>query len=446
MGRVGALDGGKSFRAALFSLLALFSLSLVTLVPHAATSAPGSNAQQAQDAYAKLPLSFVPNRGQTDKRVRYYAQGPGYGFFFTDDKAVLSFTKGKRGTALELTLARREPGTRASRPAAAARGRVNYLVGSRAARPTSRPTGTSSTATSGRASTWSSAAQGGKLKYEFHVAPGADPSPTSGSPIAAPTACRSGARATCSIGRRSGRCATRGRAATSASAASGSGREPLRSSARRERLRLHGRAPTTAAGRSSSTRASSTPPTSAERDLDNGAGDRGRRDGNAYVTGYTDSADFPTTSGAFDTTLRRQLDDDAFVTKLNPAGSALVYSTYLGGTRATTRAHGIAVDASGSAYVTGTPTPATSRPPRGRSTRASTAAPTRRLRDEAQPGRLGARLLHLPGRDRQPTTATAIAVDASGSAYVTGHDLSTDFPTTAGAFDTSFNGGTATRS
>ena len=51
--------------------------------------------------------------------------------------------------------------------------------------------------------------------------------------------------------------------------------------------------------------------------------------GNAYVTGYTDSTNFPTTPGAFQTTYGGG--DDAFVTKLNPAGTALVYSTYLGG-------------------------------------------------------------------------------------------------------------------
>ena len=47
------------------------------------------------------------------------------------------------------------------------------------------------------------------------------------------------------------------------------------------------------------------------------------------MTGYTISTDFPTTAGAFDTTFNG--DDDAFVTKLNPSGAALVYSTYLGG-------------------------------------------------------------------------------------------------------------------
>jgi hypothetical protein len=73
-------------------------------------------------------------------------------------------------------------------------------------------------------------------------------------------------------------------------------------------------------------------------------------DGNAYVLGWTESSDFPTTPDAFQTTLRGQA--NAYVAKLDPAGSALVYSTYLGG-REQEIARGIAVDAAGNAYVTG---------------------------------------------------------------------------------------------
>src|SRR5205807_10510131 len=73
--------------------------------------------------------------------------------------------------------------------------------------------------------------------------------------------------------------------------------------------------------------------------------------GNAYVTGDTFSTNFPTTAGAFQTALSGGY--DAFVTKLNPTGSApLVYSTYLGGSGGEIGS-GIAVDASGNAYVTG---------------------------------------------------------------------------------------------
>src|SRR5262249_50683732 len=83
--------------------------------------------------------------------------------------------------------------------------------------------------------------------------------------------------------------------------------------------------------------------------------DRGRgiavdASGNAYVTGDTDSTDFPTTPGAFQPTFAGS--EDAFVTKLNSSGTALVYSTYLGGNN-NDLGSTIAVDASGNAYVTG---------------------------------------------------------------------------------------------
>ena len=71
--------------------------------------------------------------------------------------------------------------------------------------------------------------------------------------------------------------------------------------------------------------------------------------GNAYLTGYTASTNFPLASPLRSSNAASV---DAFVTKLNPAGSALVYSTYLGGS-ATDYGTAIAVDASGSAYVTG---------------------------------------------------------------------------------------------
>ena len=70
--------------------------------------------------------------------------------------------------------------------------------------------------------------------------------------------------------------------------------------------------------------------------------------GNAYVTGATDSINFPTTQGALQTT--RNGVGNAFVTKLNPTGSGLVYSTYLGGGYDSGSA--IAVDMAGNAYVT----------------------------------------------------------------------------------------------
>ncbi|MBI3300513.1 MAG: SBBP repeat-containing protein, partial [Deltaproteobacteria bacterium] len=71
--------------------------------------------------------------------------------------------------------------------------------------------------------------------------------------------------------------------------------------------------------------------------------------GNAYVTGGTTSTNFPTVSPLQATNGGGA---DAFVTKLNPAGSALIYSTYLGGS-GDDDSFGLAIDASGNAYVTG---------------------------------------------------------------------------------------------
>src|SRR5205823_1275151 len=73
--------------------------------------------------------------------------------------------------------------------------------------------------------------------------------------------------------------------------------------------------------------------------------------GNIYVTGSTGSTDFPTTPKAFQTAPK--FSSTLFVTKLNPTGTALLYSTFLGGSFSP-NVNGIAVDAAGNAYVTGT--------------------------------------------------------------------------------------------
>ena len=71
---------------------------------------------------------------------------------------------------------------------------------------------------------------------------------------------------------------------------------------------------------------------------------------NAYVTGFTNSNDFPTTAGAFQPTFAGV--SDAFVSKLNSSGSTLVHPTYLGG-GSLDIGYGIATDSAGNAYVSG---------------------------------------------------------------------------------------------
>ena len=86
--------------------------------------------------------------------------------------------------------------------------------------------------------------------------------------------------------------------------------------------------------------------------------------GNAYVAGTTSSADFPVTAGAFQKSavFAGSQRSHAFVEKLNPSGSGLLYSTFLAG-NGSDGAQGIAVDAAGNVYVTGNTTSSTSRLP-----------------------------------------------------------------------------------
>jgi len=82
-------------------------------------------------------------------------------------------------------------------------------------------------------------------------------------------------------------------------------------------------------------------------------------DGNAYISGWTDDPNFPATAGAFQIQLDSSLrypyvpPSDAFVAKLNPTGTAMVWATYLGGSQADA-ANTIAVDPSGNVWVSGT--------------------------------------------------------------------------------------------
>jgi hypothetical protein len=163
-------------------------------------------------------------------------------------------------------------------------------------------------------------------------------------------------------------------------------------------------------------------------------------EGNAYITGYTFSTNFPTTSGAIQTVCGGAklcgTYGDAFVAKINSAGSALVYSTYIGGSRADD-GRGIAVDSAGNAYVTGLTD--------------STDFPTMNALQPTNGGGFDAFVTKI-----NPTGAliystylggsaqdqgSAVAVDSAGNAYVTGQAESNNFPTTQGAFQTVCNGG-----
>ncbi len=182
--------------------------------------------------------------------------------------------------------------------------------------------------------------------------------------------------------------------------------------------------------------------------------------GNAYITGVTNSPDFPVTTGALQAKFAGfggnscGRGGDAFVAKLNPSGTQLLYSTYLGGSLDDEGA-AIAIDASGSAYVTGATLskdfPVTSGA--FQTTLAGVGgqagatfcggAPFFNTGDAwvAKLNPSGSKLVfstYLGGS--LDDAATSIAVDSAGSVYVAGATLSRNFPTTAGAFQTKFHG------
>jgi photosystem II stability/assembly factor-like uncharacterized protein len=146
--------------------------------------------------------------------------------------------------------------------------------------------------------------------------------------------------------------------------------------------------------------------------------------GNAYLSGYTTSKDFPVTEGAFQTSAGGS--GDAFILKLNPEGSALVYSTYLGGLN-DDQAYGIALDSAGNAYVTGNTGSANFPVTEGAFNTINGAGVF-----VSKLNAIGSALVYstyLGGG-----SANGIAVDYSGMACVTGATYSRNFPTTPGAY------------
>ena len=153
--------------------------------------------------------------------------------------------------------------------------------------------------------------------------------------------------------------------------------------------------------------------------------------GNAFVSGATASADFPTTANAFQPGPFSDI-PHAFVTKLNPGGTALVYSTYLGNKRESSSASGIAVDSGGLATVagfTGKHFPVTAGALQSRYGGGERDAFVARLNRDGSALEY-ATYLGGDGSD----SVTSVAMDKEGNAYVIGDTMSNDFPITRNAY------------
>lgn len=379
-------------------------------------------------AYGKLPMSFEANQGQTDERAKFLSRGAGYTLFLTENSAVLSLRgHNKTDAVLTMTLggARANSGIAGIDPLT---GKSNYFAGRdpkqwRTNVPTYR-----SVKYTGVYRGIDLIYHGDQrvLEYDFIVAPGADPGMID--------IRFQGARKLSIDDDGALVIAVEGRDIIEKAPAvyqdiggrrrSVAGRYVLRS---RDRVGF-------AVAPYDHARPLVIDPTLVYSFALTGTGDEYPvgiavdAAGNAYVTGYTTSPNFPTTPGAFNPTFTPGW--AAFVSKLNAAGSALVYSTFLGGGRASD----IAVDSTGNAFITGLAGDSFPTTPGAFQTAISQAW----TGFVTKLNSAGSGLIYSTyiSAVRNPG---GIALDASGNAYITGA-AGYGLPTTSGAFQTTFSG------
>jgi len=150
--------------------------------------------------------------------------------------------------------------------------------------------------------------------------------------------------------------------------------------------------------------------------------------GNAYITGQTLSADFPTSAGVFQA--KNAGSFDSFVAKINAGGATFAYSTLLGGT-GSEFSEAVAIDGSGNAYVTGSTDSADFPTTNGfQSSNSSTSAYVAKVDPTGSALVYSTYVGGTTSSEGFGTTGYAIAVDGSGSAFVAGSSDATDFPVT----------------
>ena len=461
------------FHAAVLFLVAIGSLALLQERRASRATAPRFSPDhfataQALAAYGKLPLTFEKNDGQSNPDVKFLARGEGYSLFLTDNQAVLSLKGTTNSAATSQRLDRRPATTRSkvvhdsvihismagSNPKPQMEGldlqpgKTNYLIGHRSGWHVGVPL-------YGRVR-YNGAYPGidavyygnqQQLETDFVVAPGSDPRQIAlqiegekqltlngnGDLVISSTAGDLLLRRPDAYQDING---VRREVAANFSASD-------RNSVRFDIGTYDPTKPliidpvivysTFLGGANVSAGLAKTSATAIAVDAS----------GNAYITGQTDTSDFPTTSGALQTQNSNSR-EYAFVTKLNSTGTTLVYSTFLGGTNGNAGT-GIAIDSSGDAYVAGTTTsfdfPASSSPiPPIEST--YPAGNTGNTGFFAEIGPNGANLLYATflGGNGFQDDPTGIAVDANGYVYIAGTTDSTTFPITNGnAYQTTNN-------
>ena len=431
--------------------------------------------QKGKAELLSLPLSFEANRGQTDRAVKFLSRGSGYALFLTADSAVFKLRSSRKGSSaavVRMKLAGANSGAEID-GAEALPGTVNYFMGNDPNRwTTGIPTfGKVNYRQVYRGIDLVYYGTGRQLEYDFIVAPGSDPKQ-----IALEFA---GARPTLGAD---------GDLLLTLDGASLILRKPVvyqvneagKKDAVAGSYKQTGDRVQFTLGKYDHSRALTIDPVLVYMTYLGGSktniiglttyggnttqGVVADQAGNVYVTGSTQSTDFPlqgpiqgvNTEGSY----------TGFVAKLNPAGSQLVYSTYIGGgvfnDDTTTRPYAIAVDGSGSAYITGSTTapqfPVTAGAYQtvcGISINNKSNCPAAQSAFLTKLSPNGGSLVYSTFLGPSNETAVAVAVDSHGQAYVAGNTGDqcfangppSCFPTTANAvlpgstFNTTLNPG-----
>lgn len=435
-------------------------LSSISVAGRNAEMIHPSGSKSQLGSYGHLPIRFEENVGQTDNRVRFLAHGPGYTLFLTDGEAIFKpsgqdlTTQGKWHGARSIRDRLLSKGTEASVVRMKLEGAngtpkimgvdqlpgvSNYLIGKD---PSKWRTGVASYKKIQYSEVYSGIdlvcyGTGNRVEYDFIVKPGADPNQVSLSFDGARKISRDTNSGDISIPTAAGKMALQKPVLYQMENGE---KRPIEGNYKfqgNDRLGFDVRdydrseplvidpvlAYSTYLGGSNQ---------------DDSYGMTVDSSGNAFVAGSTWSVDFPVTGNSISAAPLEGY--KMFVSKLNPSGTALVYSTYIGGTSGYEWATGIAVDSNGYAYITGVVSsadfPVTSNA--YQTSYGSGAVENAALCKLSADGQSLLYSTYLGGTVADE--GYGIAVDAGENAFVTGYTSSSGFPTTSNAVQSTLRG------
>ncbi len=431
-------------RMAFWTVVLLATAGLVSAPGHSSPGKPAARSPRAVEDFARLPLRFEANQGQTDGRVKFLSQGEGFSLFLTDTEAVLSLRKpdGKDRAKTDVIRMRVGEGNSEVQPQGQALqpGLANYMLGEDPGRWQLGVPGFGRVRYAGVYPGVDLVYYGNqrRLEYDFEVAAGANPGLIRLHFEGAERIALDADKNLQIFGENGGVTFHKPEVYQVIDG-------KRRGVAGHFRL-LKGNSVGFDLGAYDTARPLTIDPTlvystylggSTMDSINAIAVDSA---GNTYLTGTTTSTNFPVTPGVVQST-----DSDArsavFVTKLNSSGSALIYSTFLGGTGGSSGGdfgQALAIDASGDAYVAGytyssdfpTTKGAFQTANQGGVNKGSTGFVTK-----LNPA--GTALIYSTYLGGSVTDQIyGLAVDGAGDAYVAGNSYSANFPVTAGVVQT----------